>query len=529
MLASHVWRTHQVWAEEYRAYFGLSAKRGLVGTETSAKLRAAANQYLVPHHAAAVQLARAATRGQPLRERGPRIRLETRLDPAYQEAVRSRGLRTAEIMQERLKDPDQRDRLRAQLRSRGPTSVVCTECGTAFMSRRQGASSRKVILCGEGCRARRKQAARARGRLSEAERAGRIATSAPRRGSRAQLYELARTRLGQTDPAASDALKLADRHLLERFLGLAGWQATSIRRLSLETGMTRHALERRLAKCLGLLLGEGELGRPCAVCGEPFVPPYLSSRRTTCSVDCERARSRQIGIGDRLREPARRQGRELTPQLAALDQADFEQLSATDAALVRLYYGFGGNPPSTKKELARRFGLSVWQLASGLKSAVAVLLAPESAAALAPEARRQQMRDRIAQRGRQRGRPLASAVHDLEFEAFDRVDALERDLVQRYYGFGVERRWTRRELACEFGLSTGRVEDLVNGAVRTLTGVEVAPRFDRTCAACGRSFTVRSRVSRRRTCDSGCESELKRAAGRASARARARRTRAPAS
>ena len=66
MLATHVWRTHQVWADEYRAYFGLSAKRGLVGTDTSAKLRAAAREYLVPHHEVAVELARAATRGKPL-------------------------------------------------------------------------------------------------------------------------------------------------------------------------------------------------------------------------------------------------------------------------------------------------------------------------------------------------------------------------------------------------------------------------------------------------------------------------------
>src|SRR5579872_458491 len=43
------------------------------------------------------------------------------------------------------------------------------------------------------------------------------------------------------------------------------------------------------------------------------------------------------GSADRLREPARRQGRELTPQLAALDQSDFERLSATEAALVRAY------------------------------------------------------------------------------------------------------------------------------------------------------------------------------------------------
>jgi hypothetical protein len=42
MLATHVWRTHQLWADEYRAYFGLGAKRGLAGYDTSAKLRAAA-------------------------------------------------------------------------------------------------------------------------------------------------------------------------------------------------------------------------------------------------------------------------------------------------------------------------------------------------------------------------------------------------------------------------------------------------------------------------------------------------------
>jgi hypothetical protein len=155
-----------------------------------------------------------------------------------------------------------------------------------------------------------------------------------------------------------------------------------------------------------------------------------------------------------------------------------------------------------------------------LKRAVTTLLAPESAGALGPEARRQQRRDRIAQRRRERGRPTASALHELGPEAFDGLGVLEREMVQRYYGIGEEHPWTRRELAREFGVSTGRVEDLVNEAVRTLTGVEVAPRFDRTCAVCGGSFTVTSRVSRRRTCASGCESELRRAAGRASAGAR---------
>jgi hypothetical protein len=156
----------------------------------------------------------------------------------------------------------------------------------------------------------------------------------------------------------------------------------------------------------------------------------------------------------------------------------------------------------------------------GLKRAVAVLLAPVSAGALGPEARRQHRRDRIAQRRRERGRTLASAIHDLGADAFEKLGTLERELLQRHYGVGGERRWTRRELVREFGLSSGRVEDLVDAAVSTLTGMKVAPRFDRTCAVCGGSFTFRSRVSRRRTCGSGCTGELKRAAGRASGRAR---------
>jgi hypothetical protein len=209
-------------------------------------------------------------------------------------------------------------------------------------------------------------------------------TSARRRGSRAQLYEMARARLSNSDLATGDALSLADRHLLERYLGLAGFPETSERRLASETGMTRHALERRIAHCLGLLLGQGELGRPCGVCGRSFVPPYLSSRRTTCSVECERQHHRLGGTADRLREPARRQGRALRPQLAELEQPDFERLSPTEVALVRSYYGLDGNPQSTKKELALRFGLSVWKVDSSLKRAVAVLLARRAPARSAP-------------------------------------------------------------------------------------------------------------------------------------------------
>jgi hypothetical protein len=199
-------------------------------------------------------------------------------------------------------------------------------------------------------------------------------------------------------------------------------------------------------------------------------------------------------------------------------------LAPDDADLVSAYYGLAGNRPATKKELAGRFGLSLWRVESRLKHSVATLLAPDSDGALSCEARKERKRVRISQLRRQRGGPCASVLRDLGPEAFDKVGALERELVRRYYGIAQKRAWSRRELAREFGLSTGRVEDLVNTAVTRLTGMDVAPRFDRVCVLCGGRFTVRIRLSRRSTCDSTCETELKRWAGRATARAGARRT-----
>ena len=54
---------------------------------------------------------------------GPRRRLETRVSPAYQVADAQPRSAQCRDHQERLKDPDQRDRLREQPRSRVPSTV----------------------------------------------------------------------------------------------------------------------------------------------------------------------------------------------------------------------------------------------------------------------------------------------------------------------------------------------------------------------------------------------------------------------
>jgi hypothetical protein len=131
------------------------------------------------------------------------------------------------------------------------------------------------------------------------------------------------------------------------------------------------------------------------------------------SVDCER--SRQIGSADRLREPARRQDRELTPQLAALDQSDFERLSATEVALVRSMVSTVADC-SRKKSLPASSGSASGRWAP-VSSARSRCHWPRTAPA------RSVPRHRIAQRRRERGPALASAVHDLGTEAFDKLGA----------------------------------------------------------------------------------------------------------
>ena len=144
---------------------------------------------------------------------------------------------------------------------------------------------------------------------------------------RAQLYEFARARLTESDEDAAAALVLPDRHLPERYLGLAGRPATSVRQLASQTGMTRHALERRITACLGSLPSEAELGRPCAVCGRGFVPPYLSSTRKSCSAGRLRRRS---GIDKRERAASAR-----VTSMSPTSQRSTKRFSDAEQAAVR--------------------------------------------------------------------------------------------------------------------------------------------------------------------------------------------------
>jgi hypothetical protein len=98
------------------------------------------------------------------------------------------------------------------------------------------------------------------------------------------------------------------------------------------------------------------------VCGLLFVTPVAWSRRRTCGRECETEYHRERGSSEVLRAAARRRGREATAGLRALDRAAFDRLPARTADVVRLYYGLDDTRAWTKRELADRFGLTVWRV-----------------------------------------------------------------------------------------------------------------------------------------------------------------------
>jgi hypothetical protein len=151
-------------------------------------------------------------------------------------------------MRERLLDPVELARVRDQLRPRGPTSVACSECGATFLSTLQGASSRGVVLCSKRCRNGRKQAARRAANIGTAEIMARVTIAARRRGPRGAKYDLVVARLSQMAGAGLATLTAADRHLVQRYFGLGGVAAASLRQLATETNLARSAIARRCTR-----------------------------------------------------------------------------------------------------------------------------------------------------------------------------------------------------------------------------------------------------------------------------------------
>ncbi len=314
MLGGHVWRAHGIWADEYRALFGLRAGRGLAGPRTSARLREVARQYLVPHHERAVELARLRSEERSAALRGRQLRRESRLDPRFQHAQRQRSLRTAEHMRQRLADPAELARLRARFRPRAPTPVACTECGTMFLSSVHRAASRRVLLCGERCRRRRQRAfARARQATNPAEMRARLATAARRRGRRGASYDRIVASLRALGPDDLARLPIAERHMLQRYVGLDGEPVASLSDLASQSGLPRADVQRRVHQSIAALLGQTSLAGHASCAAASLCRPIRRPGDVPAASDARASTTgssaRRNGCGQRLGARAARQPR----------------------------------------------------------------------------------------------------------------------------------------------------------------------------------------------------------------------------
>jgi len=89
-LANHVWRTHDMWADQYRAFFGLNVTTGLVGPATRALQAQIARQ--VFHDYWDGEIARTLPIEQRNRyKKGRSHRLESKLHPELKEQQRERA------------------------------------------------------------------------------------------------------------------------------------------------------------------------------------------------------------------------------------------------------------------------------------------------------------------------------------------------------------------------------------------------------------------------------------------------------
>ncbi len=527
-LANHVWRTHQLTADEYRAVFGLAAEHGLVSPTLAERLRRQALRTLRPYYERAADLAHSLSFEQRSAFlRGRKLRLETRLDPRWQATRRAVAQRQAERLREwyRSLDPTARAAYLARLGVPRPrTPATCVVCGARFFSTSHGP---KAKTCGPVCaRTHRTRLGRALRTAARPAVRAKIAAAARRRRAEYDRLVAALRTLGA---AALAALPAAERDLLRLYYGLDGADARphSVRELTELTGLARREVEQLLRSALLRLLDPGAAGlaATCVVCGRPFAQDVVNSRRVTCGRPiCAReqglATLRASGGREKLSAAARERGRAAAEQLRTLDEHDraaWETLPTRDRLIVRLYHGLPVeglrvDRPWTKREIAAHLGagVTVWQVTQTLTRGVERLLRPGEG--LSDEERQATRRARISAAARTRGRPVAEALRGLPSEAFDRLPEPERTLVRRYYGLEDGRPWTKRELAGAHARSHEWVGRALARATVLLLG-ERAPRSDeRPCLICGGAFAPEPGAYRstRQTCGDACNRELRR-------------------
>ena len=428
LLASHVRQAHGFSGAAYRSLVGLKTRTALAGPSLRAVRHALAEPTLKPYRERIGQLARSVSREErSARMKGRTLRLEARLDPAWQQSVKEAARRSgatrkpryasgalrmphgdpsvagrkgAERRRELLRDPAYRAALAKKISDGrgGRVETSCTVCGATFRIPRSWIGLGQGKVCGSECK-----------REWELQR---------RRVGGHPYREIA-ARLAAVDPARLEALPAPMPLAVRLYYGLVDgrpWTQRAIaKHLGLPFGVVRRwLLGPAVLRLLGLppALREQTATATCAVCGQPLERAARQLRdrgQTTCGPVClSELRRRQLArrpplsaaihakaveasrqkLADpelheqwrsRLRAAGRRRGRPNSAELAALPRDAFEALADDAGELVRRYYGLGGYAAHTQRSLAAMFHIDGSRVSQLIAGSVARLFAMESA------------------------------------------------------------------------------------------------------------------------------------------------------
>jgi len=259
-LTNHARMAHDLYADEYKALFGLNVTTGLVGPATRELQAAIARRVFREHWTG--EAGRTLGKEERTRYRtGQPHRLQSTLDPEVKERQRERGRQRYERgewkppgfppeasakgvarLRELMQDPDYRAAYRkkaAEARG-GRVTTTCVICGTAFETHRFMLAKGLSKVCHN-----RDCFREVRRRYAQAHNPYWFSVA----------YRESKARLGALPAAAFAALDEQDRQLVQRHFALTGGEPLTYAALAEQLGMTRSQVQQRIVAAVAALLG----------------------------------------------------------------------------------------------------------------------------------------------------------------------------------------------------------------------------------------------------------------------------------
>jgi hypothetical protein len=301
-LATHALAAHDLWADEYRAIFGLKATTGLIGPALREIRRTLAETHL-KGRTEGVAYARSLTpEERSALVRGKRRRLEQKLDPVNQRVRKdvgrkvsatlaarfaageltvprprdpvASGRKAGAIRRERFQDPDYRARVARKISETrgGRIAVRCVICGAGFEVVPSTVKNGGGKVCGKACfRELRRRYALAQAPSKRPEVRAKIGAA-----SRQRLhpdYDQTVARLRALAPEALAGVPDTTAEAIRLYYGLEDGRPWTHREVAARFGMDARAVSEAIARGVAGLLGRNADDPSASSAADASSPP----------------------------------------------------------------------------------------------------------------------------------------------------------------------------------------------------------------------------------------------------------------